>query len=75
LTQDASLPKKNPPYPSSIFLERAKQIITIVSYLLGYYSYQWVDEAIIKILSIFSVDVEPSIVFYFSDFLAESIHQ
>ena len=38
LTEDALLPKKYPPYPSSIFLERAKKIITVISYLLGYYS-------------------------------------
>lgn len=35
LTEDAPLPKKSPPYPSSIFPERAKQIITVISYLLG----------------------------------------
>jgi len=38
LTEDVSLPRKNPPYPSFIFLERAKKIITTISYLLGYYS-------------------------------------
>lgn len=35
LTEDASLPKKNPLYPSFIFPERAKKIITIISYLVG----------------------------------------
>jgi len=38
LTEDAPLPKKSLPYASSIFLERLKQIITVISYLLGYYS-------------------------------------
>lgn len=38
LAEDAQLPKNNPPYPSFIFLERTKNIITVISYLLGYYS-------------------------------------
>ena len=71
LREDASLPKKNPPYPSSIFTDKAKQIITVFSYLLGYYSDQWVDEAIIGFLSIFSADSKPSIMFNFSQFLAD----
>lgn len=37
LTQDAPFLKINPPNPSFIFPERDKQIIIVVSYLLGYY--------------------------------------
>jgi len=75
LTHDATLLKKNPPYPSSIFPERAKKIITVISYLLGYYSDQWVDESIIAFLSIFFIDAKPSIVFNFSHCFTDSIHQ
>jgi len=75
LTQDTPLPKKTPPYPSSIFPKRAKKIITVISYLLGYYSDQWVDEAIVGFISIFSVDSKPSIMFNFKQFLADSIHE
>lgn len=74
LAQYAQLPKKNHPYRSSIFPDRAKQIITVISYLLGYYSNQWVDEAIIVFLSIFSTYSKPSILFNFSQFLADAIH-
>jgi len=38
LPKDAQLPKKNPPYPSSIFTVEANQIISILSYMLFYYS-------------------------------------
>jgi len=38
LLGNAQLPKKNPPYPSSIFPNQAKQIISMISYILGYYS-------------------------------------
>ena len=36
LAQDASFPKKNPPYPSSLFPKRTKNITTIISYHFGY---------------------------------------
>lgn len=75
LTEDAPLPKKHPPYPSSIFPESAKKIITVISYLLGCYSDQWVDEAIIGFMSIFSADSKPSNMFNFSQFLADSIRE
>jgi hypothetical protein len=53
LPEDAQFPKKNPPYPSSIFIEKENQIISMLSYLLGYYSDEWVDEPILGFLSIF----------------------
>jgi len=37
LPEDAQLPKKNPPYPSSIFSIRSNRIISILCYLLGYF--------------------------------------
>ena len=54
LPEDVELPKKNPPYPASMFPERAKHIISLVSFLLGYQIDQWVYEAILGYLSIFS---------------------
>jgi len=47
LPMNVQFPKKNPPYPSSMFLEMTKQIISIVSYLLGYQNDKWVDKTII----------------------------
>ena len=75
LPENAQLPKKNPPYPSSIFLDQAKQIISIISYIWGYYSDQWVDEPILGFLSILSTDSKPSIVFNFSQFFVDIINQ
>lgn len=75
LIEDAPLPKKNHPYPSSIFPERTKKIVTVISYLLGYYLDQWVDETTIGFLSIFFADCKPCILFNFSQFLTDSIHE
>jgi hypothetical protein len=43
LLEDAQLPKKNPLYLSTIFIVKANKIISMLSYILGYYSYEWVD--------------------------------
>ena len=45
------------------------------SYILGYHSNQWVDEPILGFLSIFSTDNKPSLMFNFSQFLADNIHE
>jgi hypothetical protein len=74
LPEDAQLPKKNPPCPSSIFSVRANQIISILCYLLGYFSNEWVDEPILGFLSIFSTEEKATVQFDFSQFLADNIH-
>jgi len=60
LPEDAELPKKNPPYPTSMFPERSKHIISLVSCLLGYQTDQWVHESILGYLSIFSKENKPA---------------
>jgi len=72
---DNPLSKRNPPYDSSMFPDRTKKITTILSYLLGYNSDQYVNEAIIGFLSLFSVDSKPTVLYNFSQFLAEAIHE
>lgn len=41
---------------------------------MGYYSYQCLDEAIIGVLSILSTESKLSVLFNFSQFLADAIH-
>lgn len=75
LVVDSPLPKRNPPSDSSMFPGRTKQITTILSYLLGYNSDQYVDEAILGFSSIFSDDSKPIVLYNFSQFLAKTIHE
>jgi len=56
LPEVAQLPKKHPPYHSSIFLVKGNHIISSLCCLLGYYSEEWVDEPILGFLSIFSIE-------------------
>lgn len=75
MIEHTPLPHNNPPYSSSVFPNRTRHIVTILSYLVGYYSDQCLDEVIIAFLSILSTKSKPSILFNFSQFLADSIHE
>jgi len=75
MTQQTPLPRKTPPHPSSIYTNRTRYIVTMLSYLLGYYSEKWLDEAIIGFLSILSSESKPFILFNFSQFLVDAIHK
>jgi hypothetical protein len=75
LPQAAQLPKKNPPYPSSLFSVKGNQVISSLYALLGYFSDQWVDEPILGFVSIFSTDERPTTQFDYNTFLADNIHE
>jgi hypothetical protein len=75
LPENYQLPKKNPPYHSSIFSVKGNQIIPSLCCLLGYYSDEWVDEPIMGFLSIFSTEEKDTTQFDYSQFLADNIHE
>lgn len=55
--------------------ERAKHIISLVSFLLGYQTYQWVDEVNLGYLSIFSKEKKHAFMYNYNQFLVEAIHE
>ena len=57
-----------------MFPEMTRQVISIVSFLLGYPTDQWVDEIILGFLSVFSAGEKLSMIFNYSDILSEEIH-
>jgi hypothetical protein len=65
LLEDAQLPKKNHPYPSSIFSIGENQIISTLCYLLRYFSNELVDEPILGFMSIFSTEEKATVQFDF----------
>jgi hypothetical protein len=74
LPRDAQLPNKNSPYHSSMFSEKGNQIISSLCFLLCYLSDKWVDEPILRFLSIFSAEEKATIQFDYNTFLAKNIH-
>lgn len=73
LLENSELSRTNPPYPSAMFLDMSRQVISLVSFLLGYPNDQWVDEVIFGFLSAFSCK-NPSILFNYSKFMFDAIH-
>ena len=71
----SSLPKINPHYDSSMFPDRTRHITTILSYLLGYHFDQYVNEAILGFLSMFSSNSMPTVIYDFGHFIVETIHE
>lgn len=53
LLEKSQVPTDNPPYFATIFSERARQIVTMLSCILGYITNEHVDEPILSFLSIF----------------------
>lgn len=74
LSENAELPRTNPPYPPSMFPEMTRQVILLFSCLLGYPTDQWVDEIILRFLLVFSAGEKPSIIFNYSEFFSKVIH-
>ena len=69
LLENSEFPKTNPPYFASISPKMSKQVIYIVTCLLGYPTNQWVDEAVLGFLSVFSYGHKPSLIFNYSQYL------
>lgn len=75
LPENSELPKTSPPYFSAIFPKMPKQVISMISCLLEYQIDQWVDEAILGFMSVFSSRKKPSILFLFQSILLDVIHE
>jgi hypothetical protein len=75
LPKNSQLPKKNPPYHSSIFSVKGNQIISSLCFLLGYYFDEWVNEPILGFLFIFYTQEKATTQFDYSQFLAKNIHE
>ena len=59
MAPDTPMPTKNPPHLLSAFSIRTKHIIFVLSYLLGYHTDPWVEEAMIGFSSTLSPDAKP----------------
>ena len=68
-------PKTNPPYPSAIFSEKNRHIITMLSCILGYFTDEHIYASILGFLSTFTLGQPPATIFNFSQYLARNIHE
>lgn len=58
-----------------MFLDRTRHFTIIPSYFLGYHSDHSISETILGFLCMFSFDSKPTIIYNFSHFIVEAIHE
>ena len=58
-------PNTNPPYPTTIFSERTRHIIAMLSCILGYFTDEHVDSPVLGFLSIFTLGHPPTSIINF----------
>lgn len=75
IIEDHHTPIDSPPYVSIIFSERGRQIITMLSCILGYTLDEHVDEVILAFLYIFTLGKPPAIMYNYSQFIADWMHE
>ena len=68
------IPKLNPPYSIAKFLEGSRHVISMISFILGYFTDEHTDGSILGFLSTFSPSQPPSVIFDYVGFIADSIH-
>ena len=74
LPSHVDIPKLNPPYSTTKFPEGSRHIISMLSFILGYFTDGFTDESILGFLSTLSLGQPPVIIFYYARFIANSIH-
>ena len=64
----------NPPYSTSKFPEGSRHVISMLSFILGYFIVENTDESILGFLSTFAPGQPPSVIFNYAEYIADNIH-
>ena len=68
------IPQINPPYSTSEFPECSRHVISLLSFILGYFTDEHTDESILGFLSTFTPGKPPSVIFNYAKYIADNIH-
>ena len=74
MPSNVEIPNINPPYSSSEFPEESRHVISMLSFILGYFTNEHTDESILGFLSTFVPGQPPSIIYNYVEYIADSIH-
>ena len=69
-----NLPKVNPHYDTFGFPEGSRQIISMLSFILGYANDEFTDASILGFLYTLSPGQQPKLVFNFAKFIIDNMH-
>lgn len=75
IIEECHNPNDSPPYVATIFSERGKQIITMLSCILGYTIDEHVDEVVMAFLSILSPSKPPTNIYNYVQFITDRMHE
>ena len=75
IREEKHIPKDPPPYVSSIFSQWGQNIVTMISYVLGYSTSEYIDELILAFMSIYTPGKPPAITYDFAQFIADRMHE
>jgi len=75
IVEERYIPEDPPPYVSAMFFERGKQIITMISCVLGYSTDEFVDELVLAFMSIYTLGQPPVVLYNYAKFIAEIMHE
>lgn len=75
IIEECHTPTDSPPYVATIFSKRGRQIITIISCILGYTTDEHVDEVVLTFLSIFSPGRPPTVIYNYFHFIIDKMHE
>ena len=67
------IPKVNPPYSTSKFPEASRHVISMLSFILGYFNDGFTDESIFGFLSTLSPGQPPAMIFDFARFIVDHV--
>ena len=68
------IPKLNPPYSTARFSEGSRHIISMLSFVLGYFIDEHTDESILGLLSTMPPGQPLAVIFDYAGFIADTIH-
>jgi len=75
IVEQKHIPKDAPPYVSTIFSERGKHIVTMISCVLGCTTDEFVDDLILAFMSIFTPGNPLATIYNYAQFIAERMHE
>jgi len=75
IIKECHTPTKIPPYVATIFFKRGREIITMLSCILGYTSDEHVYEVVFAFLSIFFLGKPPATMYNYAQFIANRMRE
>jgi len=75
IIEEKYTPKDPPPYVAAIFSPLGRNIVSMISCVLGYSTSEYIDEIILAFMSIYILGQPPATIYDFAKFIADRMHE